>query len=583
MRRFVFCLLILVFAGFESFSQMAALRNADLSVQKPSWQAAIGGEAVAPAVETSYGIVVLSDGRMLNACTADGKVIWQQAVKGRPSPFMTAFGDFLYVVTSEKKLNFVNPSGVTIWTADNPFSIVESPTLGLDGRVFVRGKNRLACYGLNGIMRWQTETPEQADLPLSVLNDGSILVYMRNLRDGKTVAKRFSAFGGAEEDLIFSDEVVSAVSSEQGILVGLKNGSIGLCAVRDGFADSRWVQKSYFPSGAFSICYSKSSKYSAFFFKTGSSISVIIVNTEDGEFINQFTLGAVDVNSIQQTRATDSGFFIADSSNAYEFMEDGTILWAGKLPSKSKWNYLVYTKTCYLIFCNKNWIVDSFRMNQAISREENVSIGKKSVSIIKVDEKTSSSEFGMHSLTEEELTELCKIMSEGNYGIREEEYMTKIKTEAQNYVNSLNFISSNTKTTSTYFEENPLYTRKLFYLMSLTGSEEFVSYFATLIKSEKNMSLLTQLIAYSGKIGYDPYGELLTAYHYVMKSRVLPSDVPVLMNICDSVYEICKFMGRPAFYNYGREIISLMFFPRYDKKVRDYARDTLKRIADLKM
>ena len=60
------------------------LRSVDLSKQKPSWQAVIGGEAVAPAVETSYGFAVVSDGRMVSTCTFRGNVMWQRGVKGRP-------------------------------------------------------------------------------------------------------------------------------------------------------------------------------------------------------------------------------------------------------------------------------------------------------------------------------------------------------------------------------------------------------------------------------------------------------------------------------------------------------------------
>lgn len=80
-----------------------AMRTLDLSAQKPDWQSVIGGEAIAPAVETSYGIAVLTDGRMLSSCTSKGNVIWKKGVNGRPSKYFTERDDFLYVVTNDKK------------------------------------------------------------------------------------------------------------------------------------------------------------------------------------------------------------------------------------------------------------------------------------------------------------------------------------------------------------------------------------------------------------------------------------------------------------------------------------------------
>ena len=152
-----------------AFFAQTPLRRENLQAQTPSWQAVIGGEAVSPCIETSYGVALLSDGRLLSACTSAGTVIWQRSIKGRPSPYLSAFGDFLYVVTDRTHLNLVNPSGMTLWTAIAPFEITDFPLVGRDGRVFVKGKKGIACYGLNGTRKWQVETDELGSLPFGVL------------------------------------------------------------------------------------------------------------------------------------------------------------------------------------------------------------------------------------------------------------------------------------------------------------------------------------------------------------------------------------------------------------------------------
>ena len=66
--------------------------------------------------------------------------------------------------------------------------------------------------------------------------------------------------------------------------------------------------------------------------------------------------------------------------------------------------------------------------------------------------------------------------------------------------------------------------------------------------------------------------------------KILPCyNDAVFVSLCDSIFEICRFMGRPAFYDYGMEILTVLLRPQYSSTVRDYARITLTRIAKLKI
>ena len=237
-----------------SFSQTAQ-RTCDLTKEEPSWQAVIGGVAVSTCVETSYGVALLSDGRLLSACTGSGTVIWQRSIRGRPSPYIASFGDFLYVVTDGSRLNLVNPSGMTLWTEKCPFEVADFPCVGRDGRAFVRGKKGLACYGLDGTRRWKCDTEDLAPLPISTLDDGSILVFLKNLRNNLSVAVRFSPFGERLEDITFTGIISSVANCSLGVLVSLKNGSIGLVSAGEQkTASAKWVNGSGNTSGAFKIC-----------------------------------------------------------------------------------------------------------------------------------------------------------------------------------------------------------------------------------------------------------------------------------------------------------------------------------------
>ena len=82
--------------------------------------------------------------------------------------------------------------------------------------------------------------------------------------------------------------------------------------------------------------------------------------------------------------------------------------------------------------------------------------------------------------------------------------------------------------------------------------------------------------------GYDPDGKLLTA---IERNAELAGnkDSAYCNIICDAVYSICKFMGRPAYNKHGKDIIKRFMGAGYSSNTRTYARDTLKKIISLEL
>ena len=60
-------------------------------------------------------------------------------------------------------------------------------------------------------------------------------------------------------------------------------------------------------------------------------------------------------------------------------------------------------------------------------------------------------------------------------------------------------------------------------------------------------------------------------------------DSVYLNTVCDCVYSICLFMGRPAYNKKGKEILKTFMGPGYTFNTRTYARDTLKKIISLEL
>ena len=565
-----------------SFSQTPQ-RTYDLTKLEPNWQAVIGGEAVSPCVATSYGVALLSDGRLLSACTGSGTVIWQMSIKGRPSPYISSFGDFLYVVSDGTKINLMNPSGKTLWTSNTQFQITNSPVVGIDGRVFVQGKKQIACYGLDGKRKWKADSSELGNFPICQLEDGSILVFLKALKNNQSVAAHYSAFGKWLEDITFSGIVSSVESCENGVLISLKNGSIGLVtSLPDGTAASKWVNGSGNSGGAFKICYSKTSGNTAFFFQNGSKTEAIIVKTESGEIKNRFQVGQIASSDFKIARSTQSGFFISGSYSACEFLESGTILYAALLPPPTKWNAIFYTDKNYIILAMKDWTMKGFLMNDVPKVAKKTPSKAQKISYIKsIEYDSTAMELGIRPLTNQKMAEISQAFKNGDYGEKEKEYLELLKTEAENYIKSYSTESHFGTDEVNFFAENAVFTQNLLYLMSKTGTREFSLFYARLLSTELDKSQLLSVISFAGQLGYDEDGYMLAALENLVLNKIRPNETTLLKAVCDTTYQICLFMGRPALNRRGKNILTHLFFPSYDQNVQVYARKSLEKMINL--
>ncbi len=118
--------------------------------------------------------------------------------------------------------------------------------------------------------------------------------------------------------------------------------------------------------------------------------------------------------------------------------------------------------------------------------------------------------------------------------------------------------------------------------LCLFGTDYFSQKTAVMLKKVSDRTLLKILLEGVGKNGYDPDLCILSSLEYVAEN--LNTKERALINlVCDAVYSICCFMGRPAFYSKGKEILTKFLYPSYDAKNRSYARETLKKIADLEL
>ena len=186
-------------------------------------------------------------------------------------------------------------------------------------------------------------------------------------------------------------------------------------------------------------------------------------------------------------------------------------------------------------------------------------------------------------LSLEHMQEISRGLDKGNYAKDEEDWLNGIKRESRTFIDDHASLVRSSHDGLSYFAENPVYTQTLLMLMAKTGTTSFVQDFVSLLSSETDPARLALVIQYAGKEAYDKNGEILKAFENLLSRRLTPRDASTLKLMCDATYEICRFMGKPAINKKGKDILTYLFFPQFDRTTRDYARQTLSRIMELEL
>ena len=74
---------------------------------------------------------------------------------------------------------------------------------------------------------------------------------------------------------------------------------------------------------------------------------------------------------------------------------------------------------------------------------------------------------------------------------------------------------------------------------------------------------------------------MLLALEGVLRESSASANVLLMKEVCDAIVQICRYMGRPAYFRHGEDMLKTLLMPSYDSRIRDYALQTLKTLAQL--
>ncbi|NLM00841.1 MAG: hypothetical protein GX220_05240 [Treponema sp.] len=540
----------------------------NLDELEPKWQTVLGGSVIGEPVYSSYGFCVVLDGRSIASITGDGKIYWQKSFRGNPSKHISVTkDDFVYFISDENQLNFLNPNGFLLWKIETPEIVTTAPKCGRDGRVFITGKNSLSCYGLNGKTRFTIFTDDSSNIPLQELPDGSLLFFMEKKVNNCSTALRISPYGKIMEEIIFTGIVNCALETNFGVLLGFLNGNMGLCSVKNDTAVSLWTMQ----------------------LNLGIPIVFAVDNTNAFVLMNNcvcvsFNLGIEKPENILWKYYIEDFNLIKDeklttiiSSNTVTFVGkksiaslkfNGTLDFQSNLNEK---NFYAYTPWGNILEFNENWIVSSFSLRNYYT--------KNTKSVIKTPRNYSKNWLGKNIYAYEtfELINLYKI---GNFGSAETDYITVINAKIQELSS---YYIKDIKERYTLENDFPIdYRNSIIELLGETGCTNFSYMFAQILRQETDVTLILTALKSIEKHGFDYDGTILTALDEIVQ-RKARYNRQNLIPLCDAVFSICKVMGKPAIFSKGKSILSRLNSRYFDSNIKDYAQKTLKKLIALQI
>lgn len=582
----IFCLaFIFLFVSFFYAEESEALQ--------PNWQLVVGGAPIAPPIITDFGFAVPLDGRTMAAVSETGQLMWFATLPGyKTSPHYTmGTGDFLIAVSGGNKLSLINPSGLTLWSSTAPAEILSTPLQGRDGRIYLQCTNQLACFGIGGTLKWTLPVENISTLPLTELEDGSVLCLLNTIVDGCSTAVRVSPFGEILEEITFTSVVAGVKQSKFGTILIFTDGSLGICSSTDNMAVTRWsipalvspsvssVPPQIYLDTLHTLC--------AVVTASGSQSLVTVVDLDKGE--KKFNVSAaINLNDLQFGTIDLTNIVLCDSQKALGLsLDDGVEVWNSDLPGKLTWDYLLYTPKGYIITLEKkSWLISAYRVTQTIGSQQYRAYKSEKtnypvyieLATQKANIPQNDSEVFMNLIPPDLEKTIYRSIYEGNYGTSEAQWQALVTRENTRCLGNSKSVSQNPM--ASY---DITYKESIIKLMGAFESSCFNRNLAQILQQETDISLLRTALRASAKIAYDPNLELLSSIELLLGKTSLLSNYTITTAICNAVYEICRFMGKPALFSRGRYILSYLLNQKLDSKTKDYAVYTLQKLISLEM
>jgi len=550
-----------------------------------SWANVIPGSLICEPVLTSYGFCIATDAKNLMGFSSNGILLWEKNIGRNKNISLTSLPEdfILFHNKNNNIIKLMNPSGSQLWSLALDFIPSGKVLAGRDGRFFLYGENKIACYGINGIRKWILETPPQKNIDAQELPDGSIIIFLED-EAAFTRGIRISPFGQMLENIIFKGSIKESWTCKDGVLLVFNDGSSGLFSIENKLSVNRWVTQVKDKNSLFCVK-NDGSDFRLITFNS-SELTIYKIDKRNGNVLEYITIKDINASMLKELSYNESGIFICDQNKAVLIGENFSEIWSALLPDSVKnnnINYTAYLTDDFFLLFNKNWSVNAYHTSQSTGRKSNnvkKSIHDDYSAYISLNLSLFNYSFEDSFFDNIKDPSIVQTIKKGDYGRLEEDWLSQTLSIARLY--SMEAASSNfgMHIDKSVFSKDSIGFEEILLQLSLLASSDSQNAVADILSSSQNNPHKKLLI--KNMFGYDPDSKIMDALEKLAENTSY-KDNSYIISICDAVYNICVFMGRPAYNRKGREIIKNFMGPGFSSNIRNHARETLKKIISLEL
>ena len=163
------------------------------------------------------------------------------------------------------------------------------------------------------------------------------------------------------------------------------------------------------------------------------------------------------------------------------------------------------------------------------------------------------------------------LLKDNNLGKKEIEITSNALSTGYAYSSSLVTSDFGTRMENSVFEEDSSGLEKILSQLPYLSSSDSAECIASIIRRTSNPSIINALLKGVSECPYDPEGKILAALEQ-KASKIDSKNVTNIESICDAVGGICQFMGKPAYFSKGRNILKNFLSPNQDARSREHVR-----------
>lgn len=570
-----------IFLGFLIFFFSFNAGTVPVSLSERSSFLVTSGSPSLPPVKTDFGYIFAEDNRFLCACSKSGQNLWLVHT-GKINSFSVNDSGFTFVITQGGDLILINPSGKVLWRKYTQFVPKNVPVCTSEGRVYVSSEDTVSAFGLGSIYKWSVTTPPQTDVPPVLMNDQSLLIFIQNENQSVTQAERFSMYGKKIEEITFNGKLIKSFSTSDQIFLLFDDGTIKAINVKNNAniiskIDVLWENskiKSDFNTKILKI----NSEKTAFIIP---SKKILIIENNSGKILNKINISEIK-NDIFYADLFNDCFFLMDDSICALYSQDGNLLNCfdiTKIRKKYPYKYALLHNDGKLHLFSEDWTINIFNLfsqnnekkdseknqfNYIIPYKDNISFNYTKNPVIQDFSKISVNlQNSGYAEQEIEITKYCLSVIDNE--------LNKNTTVERNFSYSDQIIN----------EFSPSYYDSLFKLCTVMQNSTLQEKFIEIFNNETDSLILSKALEAASFYPYDPDLKMLKSLEKLIRNTN-PKEKLILINAAFLVYEISQFMGKPSFCAYGKHILSDLFRPQYDVKLKEFVRSLYQKLADTK-